>query len=181
MEMRLLNGGTLPVPNGSGITLYATGIAIGYQGYISDADLSILGLATTGTGSDPLDRSYYTYSTDMSYTRYELMGFLENADTKITYDAPFLPTANATTLDYSIANDYSVRYPMVKGKNLGVLLGSTGSDLNRPLQEYYDAGNFTGIDIASYAGALGGNSAYGSIKAVVSNTETFIGTGAQMQ
>lgn len=96
------------------------------------------------------------------------MAFLEDGSMKLS-DNTFVQRANAV--------DFVSRYPIVRGKNLGILLGSSGSELNRPLQEYYDPLSFTGIDITSYTGSLGSASGFGPLKAVVSNTEVFIGTG----
>ena len=58
----------------------------------------------------------------MSYTKYQLMAFLERQDTRTAYDTPLIPTANAVSIDYSLAIDYTTRYPVSQGKKLGILL-----------------------------------------------------------
>jgi len=89
-----------------------------------------------GKFQDPLDSQYYTYSTNLARTKYQVLALLENSST-LAY--PGTETAYAAT--------YDVRTPMVRGATLGVLVG-TGASLNQPIQETYSA-SFTGIDLTT--------------------------------
>jgi hypothetical protein len=56
---------------------------------------------------DALDGVYYTYATDASLTKYQVLSFLESADT-LTFNSSITQTT------YADANDYSKRYPVTK-------------------------------------------------------------------
>lgn len=80
----------------------------------------------------------------------------------------WIDQANAATTSI----DYSLRIPVSKGDELGILLGNSGSDTNRPLQELYDASSFTGVNIQAYSG---------SIKAILNSTDTISGSLVNLQ
>ena len=71
---------------------------------------------------DPLDKVFYTYSTNITQNKYQLLTFLENSN-YVTYD--FNPFKESF---YSIdASDYSNRYPFEKWDKLWMILSKTTS------------------------------------------------------
>jgi uncharacterized protein (TIGR02145 family) len=103
------------------------------------------------------------------------MAFLEDGSTKVS----FVP-GNGVGLEsivqsaYAAATgiDYSARIPASRGDELGILLGNSGSDTNRPLQELYDVNAFTGVNVQAYSG---------SIKAMLNSTDSVSGSLANLQ
>ena len=90
---------------------------------------------------DPLDKKYYTYSTNLRYTKYELLALFEDPNTKTAgADIPGIEKVYA---------GYETRIPVTRGSTLGILLGNTGASLNQPVQENYSAGSFTGVDVVN--------------------------------
>lgn len=111
------------------------------------------------------------------------MAFLEDGSTKTAYEdslknsplflgeglgGRWIDQANAATTNI----DYSLRIPASKGDELGILLGNSGSDTNRPLQELYNTSSFTGVNVQTYSG---------SIKAMLNSTDTISGSLVNLQ
>ncbi len=86
---------------------------------------------------DPLDGVYYTIWVDINQKKYQILWFLENADS-----LGYSPVDQA----YAEPATYSGRTLMTKGNQLGVLLQANNL---LPVQVNYDIGSFTGIDIMS--------------------------------
>ena len=84
LELSLAKGGTLPKPANS-ITLTAGSTTIGYQGYADSTVLSVINMSET---KDPLDNTYYTYSTNANQDKYQVLGYLENADS-LVFSPPY--------------------------------------------------------------------------------------------
>jgi hypothetical protein len=136
---------------------------------------------------DPLDSTPYTYSVNVTQNKYQVLGFLENADS-LTFSSPYgggilaqiqnqiLPDvswipafAGMTNIVvptvYANPASYSGRTIVTKGNALGILL-SSGTLI--PLQTNYNASSFTGVDVVNT------NSGY---IAQLSNTDSISGTG----
>lgn len=77
-EVLLAKGNTLPQPDANMLTITASGITVGYQGYAGSKTLSMIGLG--GKGQDPLDNQYYTYVTNSTQNKYQVLGLLESSD-----------------------------------------------------------------------------------------------------
>jgi len=110
---------------------------------------------------DPLDKKYYTYVTNATYSKYQVLGLMEDSST-LTYEVPHLTSPykgeafstipllgkeglGEVFIDTVYAG-YETRIPTTKGSSLGVLLGNTGVTLNMPVQENYSA-SFSGVDL----------------------------------
>lgn len=104
--------GSFPMPE-NGVTITASGVTIGYQGYAKDQTASLAKLSP-GAGKDPLDGTYFTYSVNANQSKAELLAFFEK-------DRSFalLPTPEAYA-----ASDNSKRFADTKGDSLGTLLAS---------------------------------------------------------
>lgn len=100
---------------------------------------------------------YTTYSVNGDRTKMQVMAFLEDGNTVTTY----IPIAFAST-----SSDYSKRTPLVRGDILGILLASGSL---QPVQEKYNVGSFTGVDVVASTGGL--------YKAYITSTNTISGTG----
>lgn len=92
-----------------------------------------------GDAKDPLDKKYYTYVTNVGYTKYQLLALMEDTSTSVAY------------VDTTYAG-YETRAPGTKGASLGVLLQNTGTFMNTPVQEGY-SNSFTGVDILNTTGS----------------------------
>jgi prepilin-type N-terminal cleavage/methylation domain-containing protein len=105
LEIKLTLNSYIPPPDASSITLYASGAIIGYQGYAGANVLSGIGMSSNTL--DPLDKKYYTYSTNASRTKYQLLGLMENNSTLAINDIgnSLIPVAYA---------GYDTRYPVTK-------------------------------------------------------------------
>ncbi|MDD2916525.1 MAG: prepilin-type N-terminal cleavage/methylation domain-containing protein [Candidatus Gracilibacteria bacterium] len=135
LDVFQIKTGSYPVPENI-VSVTASGITIGYQGFAKELTERTIGLSVGGT-RDPLDTSIYTtYSVNADRTKMELMNFLEDGSTLLSLNA-FVPNASA-----DIGSDYSKRYPSVQGDTLGILLGNSGTTLNQPIQE-----SGTGVDV----------------------------------
>jgi len=113
------------VPDNS-IEITASGTLIWYQWNIWDRILDITNISNWW--KDPLDNSYYTYYTNSTLKKYQLMGFLENQI-----------QSNNTIFSQTIASDLTNRYPLNKWENLWIILDSI---TNIPIQN-----TWTWIDI----------------------------------
>ena len=74
---------------------------------------------------DPLDKTYYTYWTNKSRTKYELLAFLENSN-QISFDA--------IQSEESFATDYTNRYTYLKWDTIWIVLYKSWLLLS-PLQD----------------------------------------------
>src|ERR1035437_3402220 len=89
---------------------------------------------------DPLDKKYYTYSTSADYKKYQLLALMEDSSTNVAMSNTIIDTAFA---------GYDTRTPVTKGNIVGILLGNSGTTLNQPVQENYNVGSFTGVDVVN--------------------------------
>ncbi|MDD2916709.1 MAG: fibrinogen-like YCDxxxxGGGW domain-containing protein [Candidatus Gracilibacteria bacterium] len=161
LDMFQIKTGSYPVPENM-VSVTASGITIGYQGFAKELTERTIGLSVGGT-RDPLDTSIYTtYSVNADRTKMELMNFLEDGSMLLSLNA-FVPNASA-----DIGSDYSKRYPTVQGDTLGILLAS---GTLQPIQE-----SGTGVDVvktnSGYVAVFGKNSnlsGTGNILSVVSS------------
>jgi prepilin-type N-terminal cleavage/methylation domain-containing protein len=113
LEVLLTKGSSIPQPDANLITITASGATIGYQGYAGPKTLSIIGIG--GKSQDPLDNQYYTYSTNLAQSKYQILGLLEDSGN------PSLALGTIPGIDTAYAA-YDTRYPLTKGANLGILL-----------------------------------------------------------
>lgn len=113
LEVLLTKGSSIPQPDANLITITASGATVGYQGYAGPKTLSMIGMG--GKSQDPLDNQYYTYSTNLAQSKYQILGLLEDSGN------PSLALSNIPGIDTAYAA-YDTRYPLTKGANLGILL-----------------------------------------------------------
>jgi prepilin-type N-terminal cleavage/methylation domain-containing protein len=139
-EIQLSKGVTLPQPDANMLTITASGATIGYQGYAGPKTLSMIGMG--GKNQDPLDNQYYTYTTNLAQSKYQILGLLEDSGN------PSLALNEIPGVETAYAAAYTTRYPLSKWASLGILIG-TGTTLNQPIQESYNAGSFTGVDVVN--------------------------------
>ncbi|MDD2916519.1 MAG: type II secretion system protein [Candidatus Gracilibacteria bacterium] len=187
LEMLLVRNGSVVPPEspvgGGLLTLTASGGSIiGYQGVVGSNVLSVIKMSTT---QDPLDKKYYTYVTNGANTRYQVLALMEDAST-----TAFVPLSSEGErrgmrdgnilggdkenifIDTAFAG-YETRTPAMKGYALGVLLASSGSLLNQPIQELI-SGN-TSLDIQNFSGSLGGT-AIGPLASYFSKSDSILPT-----
>lgn len=134
LDIFSIKNGIFPTPDSKSIALTVSGVLIGTQWYVGANVLSIIRMSDT---KDPLDGTYYTYTINADNTKYQILSLMEDSSTKLTNVPVLIPQAFA---------GYETRTPSVKGDTLGILLGSTGSTMNQPIQELYNAGSFTGVE-----------------------------------
>jgi hypothetical protein len=116
---------------------------------------------------DPLDTSiYYTYSTNVSQSKFQILGFLEDWSNSIL---SFLPRLSGEGWGESQVNadpsSYSWRYVVTKGDSIWILLDN---NTKIPAQSKFVSGSFTWIDIISTSW---------SYSAVIDKTFTVTWTG----
>ena len=122
------------------------------------------------TAQDPLDKKFYTYATNAQSTKYQVLSLLENSSTLAT-----TKSSSISLIDQAYAG-YETRTPLTRGSSLGILLSSTGASLNQPVQELYNAGSFTGVDLVRTT-TLSGYTLVFSKSDTIASTPTS-GTGA---
>ena len=98
------------------VTVTSSGTLIRYQGYAGKILLSNIKF-NSNAGQDPLDSTYYTYTTNALQTKIQLLAYLEDGGT-ISLD--YLHPLSA----YADPSDYSKRFALVMGHSLGVLVSS---------------------------------------------------------
>lgn len=107
-SIKLTKAEKLPIPDDK-IDITASGTLLTYQGY---AGTWTLGNIWVHWGwVDPVDGTFYTYSTNPSKNKYQLLGFFESSEYSFSQNNTF-----ASLVD---------RYPKVKWDDLGIILNST--------------------------------------------------------
>lgn len=152
------------MPEGKIDILSSGAVVIGYQGFARD---QIAGLAKISPGGtiDPSDVTIYTtYSVDVNKTRMQAMIFLEDTSTPTAFTPSIVPTVSASS-----TSDYSKRIPRVTGDSLGILLGNSGSDIGKPVQEISSIIASGSLNIVTETGGL--------YKAYIASTNILSGTG----
>ncbi|EKE27708.1 MAG: hypothetical protein ACD_3C00167G0006 [uncultured bacterium (gcode 4)] len=111
-----------------------TGTLIWYQWEAGSSTLNIIRFSADGW-KDPLDKTYYTYSTNTVQNKYQLLAFLENNNIAFNYN----PFGN---IDKTFSFDYASRYPYEKWDEMWIVLsksiwtwGSTWATVYTPLQD----------------------------------------------
>jgi len=110
LSLQFATSGKYPQPD-SKIDITASGTTIWYQWYAWTNTLSLIKLSNWW--KDPIDNSYYTYTTNLQQNKYELLWFLED-------------WTNINLSFNSIVNalDYSKRFILTKWNLLWILLNS---------------------------------------------------------
>ena len=123
------------------------------------------------TPLDPLDDASFTYNVNSDLNAYQITWFFESKSS--------LAENNLLQKTYAWNIDYSTRIVKSFWKELWVLLLNTWSDLNRPLQEKYNASSFTWIDIKTFNWTLPSLGNIWNLKVVFNNKESdnIVGTG----
>ena len=114
---------------------------------------------------------YTTYAVNEGQTKMQAMVFLENGSKASGIGiGPGLDSA------YAGGSSYPSRTPVSKGDALGIVLSSTGGNVNQPVQELYSASSFTGLDLAKTTSGSG----YAMVFSGTDSTATVAtsGTGA---
>lgn len=75
------------------MTVSASGTVIGYQGYAGGNVLSAIKMSDT---KDPSDKKYYTYVTNALYTKYEVLGLMEDVGTVAYEEMEEIPRSATT-------------------------------------------------------------------------------------
>lgn len=168
LDMYVARNGTMLMPEAADkglVTLYSGSTVIGYQGYAGSNILSAIKMG--GDVKDPTDNQYYTYRTSADLKKYQLLGLLEDSSTNVSF-SPIMETAFA---------GYALRIPFTRGHRLGVLLGSTGSYLNQPIQELVSVSG--SMDVTTYTGSFAGTM-IGNVKALFAKDDIITGTGSDI-
>ncbi|EKE27240.1 MAG: hypothetical protein ACD_3C00236G0002 [uncultured bacterium (gcode 4)] len=147
-----------PKPDSSNIvTITASWTTIWYQWY---AWPTVLGIAKLSNWwKDPLDQTYYTYATNASQSRFQLLWFLEDwSNVVLSYMPHEIPAFAGMTEGwvYADPSSYSGRYVFTKWDQLWVLLSSWSLT---PIQL-----SWTGADVIT--------STWWTYKAIISNKLT---------
>ncbi|EKE27764.1 MAG: hypothetical protein ACD_3C00154G0007 [uncultured bacterium (gcode 4)] len=116
---------TFPDPDRK-VIFYSWSAEIWYEG---DAWENVLRNISSSATSflDPLDKVRYTYSTNKTKSKYELMAFLES-ERSLSYD--FRPFGQVS------AKDYTGRYPFIKWDGLWIILYKSWSTYT-PIQDAF--------------------------------------------
>lgn len=122
----------LPLPENSVEVRAWTTAVVGYQWYMWKNNLETI--AYNKWGIDPKDQTYFTYYVSKDRKYFQLMAFLEDQANKQVVKA-WINQANAV--------DYSIRYPTVYWKKLGILTDLT----NTPIQEIATIKTATYLDL----------------------------------
>ncbi|EKE28683.1 MAG: hypothetical protein ACD_3C00029G0006 [uncultured bacterium (gcode 4)] len=131
--------GKLPIPDNK-ISVTASWILLTYQWYAGQNVLNMIKLSDWW--KDPLDKStYYTYSTDSSQSKFQMLWFLEDGNNVALSFSPFADE-NASAEPAS----YSGRYIYTKWDKMTVLFSSWTM---MPIQSEFSASSFTWIDVMS--------------------------------
>ena len=121
LELSRIKWETVPKPENS-IQLTASGTLIGYQWEAWKDTLSILWMFNGW--KDPLEETFYTYSTNDKLTKYQVLWFLETGE-QISMNSPHpnpLPTGEG--IEQANAKDLSKRTVYTKWDELWILLNS---------------------------------------------------------
>ena len=127
------------------ITILSSWATIWYQWVFWDNSSRVTNFSKTPL--DPLDNINYTYNVNTNLDAYQVTWFFENSS-NIAFEN------NLISKTYASSVDYSARIVKSFWKELWVLLVNTGSDINRPLQEKYNATSFTWIDVKLFTWTL---------------------------
>ncbi|EKE27657.1 MAG: hypothetical protein ACD_3C00179G0005 [uncultured bacterium (gcode 4)] len=95
-----------------------TGTLIGYQWEAWSNMLNVIRFSANGW-KDPLDKTYYTYSTNAPKNKYQLLAFLENNNNFAFDYNPF------GKIDEAFSLDYTSRYPYEKWDGMWIILSKT--------------------------------------------------------
>ncbi|MDD5769555.1 MAG: LamG domain-containing protein, partial [Candidatus Gracilibacteria bacterium] len=136
----------------SGIKSVASCSIIATQGYFGDNATRIINMNQIPL--DPLDKTRYTYLTNLNNTKYELLTLLEGN-----------PLSYNLIIQEVYATDNTLRVPSVLGNSLGVILDTN----NNPIQE-----SGTNIDLLTTNSGT-------TYKTVFSNSSSGILTGSGNQ
>ncbi|EKE29641.1 MAG: hypothetical protein ACD_2C00131G0011 [uncultured bacterium (gcode 4)] len=128
--------GKLPIPENK-ISITASWNVLAYQWYASKNILNMIKLSDWW--ADPLDDSAYTYSTDPSQSRFQIIWFLESSNNPALSLFPAFPI-NAS----ADPSSYSGRYIYAKWDRMTALFASWTMI---PVQSQYEASSFTGVDV----------------------------------
>jgi hypothetical protein len=121
----------------SKVNITASGVTFIYQWYAWSTVLSMIKLSYWW--KDPLDLStYYTYATNLSQTKFELLWFLEDWSNSALSLSPDFAKSGLKAVDAS-PSTYSWRFVITKWDQLWILLSPT---TKLPIQE-----TWTGVDI----------------------------------
>jgi prepilin-type N-terminal cleavage/methylation domain-containing protein len=112
----------VPTPDDNKITLTASWTVIWYQWYAWKQVQNAIWMSANWW-KDPIDLSYYTYSTNSNKTKYQLLGFLEWTISK------------SEILWKSYAIDYSNKFIITRWSEIWILLWNSWTTLNQPIQE----------------------------------------------
>ena len=123
LGIMLVKSGIVPTPDDTKINIMASWTVVGIQGYAGKLMQAQIGMSKD-SGKDPLDWTFYTYSTNASKTEYQILGFLESS------------FSQNSLLWKSYAIDYSQRKIVTKWSELGILLWNSWTTLNQPAQEF---------------------------------------------
>ncbi|MDD2566204.1 MAG: prepilin-type N-terminal cleavage/methylation domain-containing protein [Candidatus Gracilibacteria bacterium] len=140
--------GRYPIPD-SNINIYSGITLIGFQGNAGEGVLNTISLSSGG-GKDPLDDTFYTYNTNFTKNKAQLVGFLENQLTQGFYN-------NIQDIDKAYAQSYIDRFPYEKGDTLGIILAQSGTTNTNfiPIQDQLVPGeNFDTQSLAQNTGKI---------------------------
>ena len=105
LSIKVAKAEKLPIPDDK-IDITASGIILNYQWYAGQQTL--WKIEVHGWWVDPLDQSYYTYSTNLARNQYQILGFFENEE-------------NLSFIHNTYA-DLSERFPRMKWDELWIIL-----------------------------------------------------------
>ena len=106
LSVKISKAEQIPIPDNK-IDITASGTLLTYQWYAWTGTL--WNIWVNGGWKDPLDKRYYTYSTNPARNKYQLLGFFENQ-------------WNISLFNNTTYADISERYPVVKWDDLGIIL-----------------------------------------------------------
>jgi len=132
LELTRTKWNQVPLPEWNLVTIYSWSTIISKQWYMWKQ--SAWEIWVNWELKDPLDKVYYTYSTNENQTQYQLLAMLENNPNQTVYN-----NTNINILNQANASlDYSSRYSYTKWNLIGIFLDNIKLPLEHTLSWVLD-------------------------------------------
>ena len=143
LSVYMATNGKYPAPETAvNITSNAGTVALGTQGVAGKTTLSTIKF--NGAGLDPIDNAYYTYTTDVAYSKFAILGYFEGQSNITALN-------NAVSSAYADAGVFTNRFVSVSGDPIGVIVnGGTMAPIQNGLVAFDVTTGLTGSGAIAY-------------------------------
>ncbi|EKE28736.1 MAG: hypothetical protein ACD_3C00025G0025 [uncultured bacterium (gcode 4)] len=179
--------GKYPLPDDK-VNVLSWTTLLGYQWYVGNNVVKMIKLSNWWM--DPIDRSFYTYNTNYSQSRYQILWFLENP---LAVSASFNPFGNRNysfdsgEIRIASAFSYVNRYPYEKWDILWIILDMTwsvswGSVTYTPIQDVSSVKTLWKVDVTAasssgYVAVIDNSSSSMTWVSIISTWKMYVSTG----